>query len=141
MKISQTLDKKLQKAIANGYIPHPDYKTVKFQSEVNRGGFGFVAFLLESDEKQPNGTYKRYQITFSIADVIFDQGFAKALWPGQACPNCGLNCFKSKSAKIEHDPADPACAAAAVDAWFYHQTQLLLLNSNKGRLNYIGSNA
>lgn len=78
MTLRQQLLSAVKKALKNGYEPMPGYIVKKTTVQVNKGGHGIVAYLLE--KPMAAGENKQYEITFSVADVLFDHGFGRAYW-------------------------------------------------------------
>ena len=122
MTLPKTLEKSVTKALKSGYVPIPGYKVHGYKAEVNRAGFGFIAFMLYQDI--PGKDERKFsQVTLSIADVLFDHGFLKALYGEEEDGNTSQDAY----------------AIDITPAFKKHATQLALLESNKGRINYVGS--
>lgn len=79
MTLPKTLEKAVTKALKRDYFPIPGYKVHSYKAEINKSGFGHVAFMLYQDI--PGKEERKWsQVTLSIADVIFDHGFLKAVY-------------------------------------------------------------
>lgn len=115
MTLLQTLNKSIKKALAAGYNPMPGYKVKTFKATVNKSGFGHIAWLLEHER---GDEIVLSQVTFSINDLLFDHGFLKAVY--------GMEVLEP----VEH---------LKTPVYKYHAEQLSYLESNKGRINYVGS--
>ena len=85
MNIRDRFTKSIKYALAHDYVPMKGYKTLKCRADVNKGGFGYVAFLIMSEtETDEYDKPKKFEVTFSVADILFDHGFAKAIWGEEA---------------------------------------------------------
>ena len=131
MTLPKTLERAITKALKTTYVPIPGYKVHSYKAEVNKAGFGHVAFMLYQDI--PGKDERKFsQVTLSIADVLFDHGFLKAVYGDKDwCSHCGTSHL---------DNSDCDCGAYKdTKEYKWHGIQLALLETNKGRINYIGS--
>lgn len=124
MTLLQTLNKKLAYALDHGWQPMPGYRVLNFKVTVNKSGFGHVGFQLTHERGDETVLS---QVTWSINDVLFDHGFAKAVWDDTKW----WIALPGKSGEKRQEVEIPA--------WKMHLQQIINLESNKGRINYLGS--
>lgn len=136
--LGQTFTKSLTKALKSGYMPMPDYRVGKFEADVNRAGLGHVSFLLMSDRGDEKVLS---QVTFSIADVLFDHGYLKALYGEEKYAISCEGVYEGDWVvdKEEAKKSQKKSWLQVMPMWQYHSVQIVKLSSNKGRINYIGS--
>jgi len=125
MTLLQTLNKKLAYALDHGWQPMPGYRVLNFKVTVNKSGFGHVGFQLTHERGDETVLS---QVTWSINDVVFDHGFLKAVY-GSVMNEKLEGSVNDNGTNFEFTEYD----------YQRHAKQLALLESNKGRINYLGS--
>lgn len=93
--VTNTLEKAVKKAIRNGWIPPWDGLSVTFEGEV----------IIEADR----------DLSWDQATVLFDHGFAKALWGEEEWQYA--------------DDAEDIPDAKLTEGWQYHLKQMVIADS------------
>lgn len=74
MTLEETISKKINKALKKGYVPVPGAEVVTFAVTLQTTSASYVDFQVKTAEE------KVMQLLVGLNDIIFDHGFAKALW-------------------------------------------------------------
>lgn len=108
-----TITRALRKSIKAGYNPVPGGKVTDVSVKLQTNTASYITFFVT---RTKDG--KAVSVIVGLNDVLFDHGFAIAIWGEDKTPS-----------------PDPM----ALPAFKHHLQQLAILNSVDGRIAYIGS--